>query len=186
MFILMMYFHQFKKTYNQTDTYYDPYGQKNLTLYKKYYWKIVTWDSQEISTVGDDWSFTTGINDEPTDPMINGPNVGTAGLEYEFTFISTDPNNHTIKYYINWDDGNTLETDYFASGKVVNLSHVWDEEGTYIIKIRAEDHLQAQSEWSSFTFKAPRNKALNYYLINYLSEKFPYLFIFLKNFLKLI
>jgi hypothetical protein len=175
-----------QRTFNQTENFYDPYGQQNLSLYKTYYWKIVTWDSKGLSSVGDIWNFTTGLNHKPTNPQINGPNKGTINIEYEFTFVSTDQDNHTIKYYIDWDDEDSIETEYYESGEVVKLSHSWEEEGTYIIKARAEDKLHTKSEdWSEFQFKAPRNKVLNYKLLEILFERFPYLYLLFENLLKI-
>ena len=175
-----------QKTFNQTETIYDPYGTQNLSLYNDYFWKVDTRDSQGVLTPGDVWTFTTGINDPPTDPQINGPNVVIVGKEKEFTFVSTDPNNHTIKYYINWGDGNSIETEYHPSGEVVNLTHAWNKTGLYTLRAKAEDHLQAQSEWSEFNVRVdPRSKVINYFLLNYLLERFPILTTLLKNLLKL-
>ena len=96
--------------------------------------RCVTWDSQEESSDGDVWEFTTGINDDPTDPIINGTDRGGPGKEHEFTIVSTDPNNHSIRYYVNWDDGTHEYTDYYESGEVVTVNHTWEKAGNYVIK----------------------------------------------------
>ena len=75
------------RTENQTVNFYDPYGQQNLTLYKTFYWRIVTRDSQGETSDSGVWEFTTGINDPPTEPQIDGPTVGPPGEEFEFHYF---------------------------------------------------------------------------------------------------
>ena len=116
-----------KSKTNQEENWYDPYGPNDMVLYKEYYWKIVTRDKSGLETEGPDWSFITGINHKPTAPEVNGPSNGDPGVEYTFTFVSTDEDNHTINYIVDWDDGNTDETGFYESGEIASLSHIWKE-----------------------------------------------------------
>jgi hypothetical protein len=148
-----------QKIHNQTETYYDPYGQQDLTLYKTYYWRIVTWDSQGESSDTGVLEFTTGI--PPTDPDITGPDEGKPNTDYDFTFVSTDSENHNLMYHIEWGDEDVEETGYHASGEVVTLSHSWDETGSYTIKAKAINDNNGESGWERHTFIAKKSKSVN-------------------------
>jgi hypothetical protein len=100
--------------------------------------------ARDINKKVSDWSdsFTVTIveNQRPNKVTINGPNWGFGGTEYEFTFVSTDPENHDIYYRINWDDGD--DTGYigpYSSGETITLNHKWKTKGTYWIKAWAMD-----------------------------------------------
>jgi len=47
-----------------------------------------------------------GANQPPNAPMITGPAEGVVGEEYEYTCVSTDPEDDDVYYYIDWGDGN--------------------------------------------------------------------------------
>ena len=173
--------------HNQTENYYDPYGQQDLTLYKWYYWRIVTWDSQGASSDSGVWKFKTGVNPPPTPPDIDGPPSGSPGIEYAFTFVSTDPDNQTIKYDITWGDGTSDETDYYASGEEVILHHTWEDPDEYVITAIAEDTYGEDSDPSYHNINIPRNRAayFNFPLLEWLFERFPNAFPILRNLLGL-
>ncbi|UCF49951.1 MAG: hypothetical protein JSU91_00280 [Thermoplasmatales archaeon] len=158
---------------HQTYTCYDPYGE--LPIFEDFYWRVVAWDNHGASNSSPEWTFSTGINPPPTDPEIDGPSSGRQGIDYEFTFVSTDPDNQTIKYYVDWGDGKITETKHFLSGKVVTLNHTWNEEGTYLIKAKAIDEYDLESNWSEFEVIIPRNRAIFNTLLQLLLEHFPIL-----------
>jgi len=88
-------------------------------------------------------------NIPPDAPTITGLTSGKEGEEIDYTFVTTDLNGHDIKYYIDWGDNtNSGWTDYYASGEEVTISHIWDNKGTFIIKAKAKDIYDAESEWS--------------------------------------
>ena len=85
----------------------------------------------------------------PDAPKINGPTSGEPGIEYEFTFNSTDPNGYRLYYYIDWGDGNFEEwIGPYDSGEEVKINHSWEDYGTYIIKAKAKDRFDIESDWS--------------------------------------
>ncbi|MFX1495879.1 MAG: hypothetical protein ACFFBZ_16465, partial [Promethearchaeota archaeon] len=162
---------------NQTEPFYDPYGPSDMPLFQKYYWKIVTWDKEGEDTSSQDWSFQTGLNPEPTNPEIDGPTNGVPNVDYNFTFISEDIDNNTIKYYIDWADETTTETGYYKIGEVVDLTHNWTKVGDYKISAQAEDNYGAKSGRSYHTINIPRSRTvnLNVNLFSWLFEQFPIL-----------
>lgn len=148
-----------QRTSNQTYTFYKP--PYNLTLFMTYYWRIVAWDSQGLSTSGPCWTFTTGINHPPSAPIIDGPTHGKVGVEYEYTFNSTDGDGHDFCYCVDWGDDSPIEivcpSNPDGSG-VAKANHSWDTEGTYIIRARAKDIYGAVGPWGYLEVTMPKNK----------------------------
>ena len=90
------------------------------------------------------------VNHPPENPIINGSSYGIVGIEYEYSFISTDEDGDDIYYYIDWGDGSYDYLGPFPSGIPCNASHSWQEAGNYSIKAMAEDIWHAKSDWSIF------------------------------------
>ncbi len=85
----------------------------------------------------------------PTPPIISGPESGKAGMEYNFSLVSTEPSGFDLFYYIFWGDG----TDDgwlgpYASNVSMNISHIWEEKGTYTIQAKAKNTNGTESEWA--------------------------------------
>jgi hypothetical protein len=173
--------------HNQTETTYDPYDEGDMQLFEKYYWKIVTWDKSGERSETKVFTFETGENPPPTDPVINGPSSGTTNIEYDFTFMSDDPDNNTIRYVVEWGDGQKTETGFYEHGEEITLNHSWEEMDTYIIRARAYDEYGEPSEdWSEHEIIIPRNRAVNNYnIISWLLERFPNMFPLLRYLLGL-
>ena len=157
----------------------------NLTKFKIYYWRVVSWDSGNLSNSSPIWTFNPGENLPPTNPIIDGPKMGKTNIDYEFTFVSTDPTGHDIKYHIDWGDGNEYETDFYPSGFVVKLNHTWEKRGTYVIQAQVKDIYGMESNWSKYLFKVPKSKVLTNSLFLQIFEQFPKLFSSLRYIFKL-
>ena len=85
-------------------------------------------------------------NNPPSVPTIVGPESGTKGVDYTFTFTSSDADNDTIKYIIaNWGDGETVESEFVANGTSVDFNHSYTNAGKYTITARAIDTSNATS-----------------------------------------
>ena len=109
--------------------------------------------------------FNTMCTSLPSDPEIEGPYRGRPGNDYEYTFVSTNPLNFTIKYLVDWGDGNFSETGFFESGEIVTLNHSWDQKGKFTIKAKAIDEYAKESNWSEYKINFPRGKGVFIYLI---------------------
>ena len=135
---------------------------------------------------GDIWSFSTGINNEPDDPEIDGPSSGTLEKNYTYTFYSEDLDGDNVSYYIEWGDGNiTSWTAYQPSGQPGYIeSHSWSEQGTYVIRAKAKDIWGYESGWTTFEVAIPKNKPFNFnsFLLRFLNQH-PNLFPVLRNLL---
>jgi len=138
--------------------------------------------------ISDNWANTviTDVpiiqNDEPSKPIIDGPTTGKPGIEYEYTFVSTDPNDDDLYYYIDWGDGNTKDWfGPFESGEIVTVSHTYEKKSVnpepmgkkYTIKAKAKDIFDSESDWGEFEVTMPRNKAFDMH--------FKWLYNFFKN-----
>jgi len=156
-------------------------NEEDFELFATYYWQIVSWDSKDLSTQGPIWSFTTGINNPPERPSIEGDIKGKIEQVYEYSFIADDTEEDNISYFVDWGDGtNSNWQGPFPSGYELKLSHNWTEKGEYIIKSKAKDKY-LESEWSQLKIKMPKFYSFNYYfqilkwLFEYLSDTFPIL-----------
>jgi len=78
-------------------------------------------------------------NSAPTNPLISGPDNGTANTPYAFVFGSNDLNQDDITYRIDWGDGTTFDTAELPSGQYFGLNHIWNTPGTYTITVTASD-----------------------------------------------
>lgn len=114
-----------------------------------------------------DYAETLLENSPPALPEISGPSSGKSGVEYDFSFVTNDPDEDDILYYIDWGDGIIEEwIGPFASGQELILNHSWSENGRYFIKAKAKDIKYEESTWKTFVINIPRNRFkvnLNFY-----------------------
>jgi hypothetical protein len=157
-----------------------------MELDTNYYWKIVSEDSQGLTTDGPIWHFTTESepSNPPGAPDIDGPMSGDPGTSYDYKFNSMDPDGDTVKYYIDWGDGNTDETGFNPSGTDVTVSHSWSASGKYTITAYAEDSTGKTSSTSTFQITMPKEKTV-FYLFQRSLERFPDTFLVLRQLLGL-
>ncbi|UCD14499.1 MAG: hypothetical protein JSW60_03520 [Thermoplasmatales archaeon] len=170
---------------NLSRTYLDPGKLESDTTY---YWQIVAWDSQDVSTTGPIWHFTTISNQPPDAPSISGPTSGKPGKVYNYKFSAIDPEGDDLHYWIEWGDGEKKEwIGSYNSGEEFTLSHTWEDKGTYEIKAKAKDVKDAESDWSILEVTMPKNKAFNFNLnlLSWLFERFPHAFPMLRYLLGL-
>jgi hypothetical protein len=128
------------------------------------------------------------IGDQPPNmPKIYGANRFTQDIEYEYGFVSIDPENDNLSFDIDWGDGN-IETDIgpFPSGEIFPRNHSWNKTGTYLIKSRAKDEFDYYSDWSVHKISIPRNKAVKINPLELLFERFPLVFLKFKYLLVLL
>lgn len=90
-----------------------------------------------------------GNSNPPGAPLITGPTTGRSWENYEFNFVTTDPDDDDLYYYINWGDNtNTGWIGPYTSGEEITISNKWTSEGQYEITARARDNNYVVSEWS--------------------------------------
>jgi hypothetical protein len=111
-------------------------------------------------------------NNPPSDPVIRGPSSGSPDKEYEYTFTSSDPDKDEVCFYIDWGDSDLEQTDFVSSGESVKIKHVWSEEGSFTIKVKAVDESDAESDWISHEVKITKNRFRVFDLIRHLIKSF--------------
>ncbi len=85
----------------------------------------------------------------PLQPIIDGPTEVEIGEEYEFIFVTTDPEDADVYYYIDWGDGNVEEwTGPYPSGEEITVSHIWLVRGNASIQAKAKNTYGTESVWS--------------------------------------
>ena len=121
-------------------------------------------------------------NSPPISPTIEGPTTGKAGTEYEYTFVSTDPDGDDVYYYIDWGDGtNSSWIGPYNPGEEISLSHAWNEKGTYVISAKCKDSNDVESDWNTLEISMPKTfhsitpllERINEWLWQIFEEMFP-------------
>jgi PKD repeat protein len=113
-------------------------------------------------TVTDNGGYTDNIiksilvekpNQPPSAPIITGPTNGKIETSYDYSFVSTDPEDDDIaEYVINWgDDIEETFTGPYTSGVSYDAGHTWTEQGIYTLKAKAKDTKGAESDWGILT-----------------------------------
>ena len=89
-------------------------------------------------------------NHSPEKPQTPTGNAsGTAGEEYLYITSTSDPEQETLYYRFDWGDDSMSDwMGPYESEETVSVSHIWDEKGSYQIRVKAIDESGAQSEWS--------------------------------------
>jgi len=86
-------------------------------------------------------------------PEIYGPTIGEPGVEYNFTFLTNDPEEDEILIFIDKGDGNnTSWIGPYESGEEVNLSLSWNQNGSYTISAKSKD-CWGESSYSEHTIR---------------------------------
>lgn len=92
----------------------------------------------------------------PTAPVVDGPVGSSVDSSNNFNFVSTDPDNDTLRYGIDWDTTDGVDnvdqwipgSDYVASGITQHTSKAWSVAGSKTFKVLAQDNKGANSPWT--------------------------------------
>lgn len=148
----------------------------------------IRWVYYETNLFGDpSLCFYEIENLPPEPPEIDGPTHARAGEEYEYTFVSTDPENDNVFYWIDWGDGSPAVewTEAYTSGEIVTLSHTFENQGSYKIRAKAKDVYDSESDWGFIDIIMPKNKITQSSSFQSLLERFPHAFPIIRYILKL-
>ncbi|KAA0002424.1 MAG: PKD domain-containing protein [Thermoplasmata archaeon] len=139
--------HLYKWSCSDLDPY--PHGQTHCSVDGG-----KSWQSDKAYAKKDQCFRTYGMEKEKNNPperpqKPTGPNSGEVGIAYTYTTSSLDPDGDRIYYLFDWGDGNESEwIGPYESGEMVSVSHTWNREGNYTVRVRAMDEHGATSEWS--------------------------------------
>lgn len=126
------------------------------------------------------WAWIQVSNDPPNTPDIDGETSGKVGVEYEYTFVTIDPDGNDVWYYIEWDDTSNRKWDGpYASGEEITRTHTWSKKGTYTIRCKAMDVYGEESDWGELEVTMPMNQQSFYsqvlQFLQRLIQRFPLL-----------
>jgi hypothetical protein len=146
---------------------YSENGSYEINAKAKDFWNEGAWSNPFLVEIG---------NLAPTTPDINGPTIGTPGEEYNYSFVSNDPEGDEVWYDIKWGDGDSItDKGPYPSGTEQIESHTWNEKGDFMIEVRARDTYGGYSDWGQFEVKMPRNIDFNLNLFWEVIGRFPLL-----------
>ena len=87
----------------------------------------------------------TQPNRPPSAPTIEGETNGSVNVEYTYTVVSTDADNDTIKYTIEWGDGNINESEFLPNGTPFIAYYSWTAAGEYVVTVTVTDRKTSKS-----------------------------------------
>jgi hypothetical protein len=125
----------------------------------------------------------TLIDDQPpATPSIIGSAKGKPNATYLYSFVTTDPENEPVSYFIDWGDGtNSSWLGPYESGVQKTASHSWSRKGTYIVKVKAKDVFDSESDWGRLIVMIPCSYIVHIRsLLEWLFERFPQAFPLLR------
>jgi hypothetical protein len=152
-------------------------------IYRKHTWsakgdyevRVKAKDTGDLESV---WSkpYAVKISNPPSAPVIDGPTSGGPDIELCWEFHSTDPDDESVYYYVDWGDDNIVEWDGpYPSCTPVLECHTYGKETGYTITAKAKDINGLESAEAEFTVTIPRYKTAYNSLFLWLLERFPIL-----------
>lgn len=140
------------QSFSRNEKEYRTYHQNNGQATK--YVAGFTWDTC-FKTYGRD-------NQPPGALYINGLTNGKAGIEYDYTLITVDPDDDDVYYLIDWGDGSVDDwLGPFGSDTLITVSHIWFEKGTYIVRARAKDVHGLIGPWVTLEVSMAKARAMD-------------------------
>jgi PKD repeat protein len=125
---------------------------------------ILTVMDKNLNTDYDETICKVNIDNEPPlNPLISGLSEGESGEEYEYNFVTLDPEGDNVYYFIDWgDENNEGWLGPYDSGQSIDVTHSWNKQGYYTLKAKAKDIYGFESEWSEFEVEMPKSKSKTY------------------------
>ncbi len=165
----------------QNKTTYDP---EILEYETTYYWKVVAWVNNGVPIEGPLWNFTTVKNKPPDIPTIIGPTKLKQNKNGYYKVTTKDPEGEKIYFYIDWNDGTVVDWDGpYNSDVDVIYQHNWTSKDIFIIRVKAKDIDNKESNWRELKVIIPRNRVININLYSNLFTCLTNIFPILKTLL---
>jgi thiol-disulfide isomerase/thioredoxin len=118
-------------------------------------------------------------NNPPEKPEITGPTSGNYSENHEYEISTIDPDGDELYYYIDW--GDNTDSGWlgpYSSGVAITANHIWSEQGIFIIKVKAKDTDDAETDWTWLEVTMPKQFILQN-LFKQLLQFFPTLYQYL-------
>ena len=110
---------------------------------------------------------SSGENQPPNKPSTpSGPTSGKAGTSYTYSTLTTDPEGDQMYYKWDWGDEVSDWDGPYNSGDPSTASHIWVNQGSYSVKVKAKDIHDEESVWSDpLSISMPKTKVINPFLL---------------------
>ena len=116
-------------------------------------------------------------NIPPSKPTVSGEFKGESGRRYTYKLNTNDPDGDDVFYFIDWGDG----TDSgwigpYKSQNSVSVSHKWENEDTFQMRVKAKDTYNAESDWKTIPVTMPIHPSDNIFVIilENLGQQYPF------------
>ena len=98
-------------------------------------------------------------NTPPTSPeYINGPRYVKKDEQQSYETKGSDSDGDTVYYMFDWGDGTHSKwLGPYASEEICSTTKTWNEQGDYIVKVKAKDDSGIQSSWTKISMKVEKN-----------------------------
>ncbi|MBE3136124.1 MAG: hypothetical protein IMZ43_01835 [Thermoplasmata archaeon] len=143
--------------------------------------------ARDIWGAGSVWSeplvMTITDNNPPNIPDITGPAEGKPGNQYLYNIVTTDLDGHNIYYFVDWGDNTTTGwLGPYVSGTMIHITHSWTEAGSYTVKAKAKDTMNAESGWGTIDVVMPTEYKFSFNaFLEHLLGMFPHMFPILRH-----
>jgi hypothetical protein len=85
----------------------------------------------------------------PSKPVLSGPSSGKAGMTYTWNVVSSEPDNESVYYWVDWGDNSPSQwVGPYPPGIPQPVDHSYSMQGIYSIKAKAKDIYHSQGGWS--------------------------------------
>jgi hypothetical protein len=108
---------------------------------------------------------TTNYNNPPNPPVIEGPTEGKIKETQVYYITVTDPDedDKLLKLEVDFGDGIISEdcgcNIPWENGEIIEMEHIWKNQGNYQVKARVADASNVWSEWSEpLSVIMPKNR----------------------------
>jgi len=120
-------------------------------------------------------NITINQNYHPAKPTVSGTFRGEEDRRYTYTLSANDPEGQDVYFYVDWgDDENTDWIGPYRSGEQIQVYHIWDDDGSYNMRVKAKDPYDAESDWTENVVRMPylfENPILQFF--QNLANRFP-------------
>jgi hypothetical protein len=109
--------------------------------------------------------YFSGPNYPPHEPeKPSGPLEGKSDVKYNYSTSALDPDGDKIKYCFDWGDGNNTWTELMESNETVSIGYMWEDEGEYEVRVKAQDEHGLESDWSEpLHVRMPKTKRIIFF-----------------------
>jgi PKD repeat protein len=105
--------------------------------------KLTVTDNGGAHTTKTTTATITTANLPPTKPVFTGPTSGLINVSYQYTVVSTDPENGSLTYTVDWGDTTSTLTAAIPSGVTATVNHTWTSAGIYHVTVMVKDDQNA-------------------------------------------